>query len=110
MSCLSYLAALGVVVDRVSRGQHEAVLRRGLLSAWSAVVTIIHTAGFAPHAPDTHHLQSKRTDRVSQDHRDLHGGFQGSPTKMEITCFNLKLINESHNDQICFVVVGGGGG
>lgn len=60
MSCLSYLAALGVVVDRVSRGQHEAVLRRGLLSAGSAVVTIIHAAGFASHDPDTHHLQSKQ--------------------------------------------------
>lgn len=52
-----YLAALEIVVDLVTRGEQDAVMRCGFLSARSTGVAIIYTTGLAPHTPNTQHLQ-----------------------------------------------------
>lgn len=58
-----YLAALGIVVDLVTRGQQDAVLCCGFLSARGTGVTIIYTIGNTPHGPHTQHL--KGHDNIS---------------------------------------------
>lgn len=51
-----YLAALGVLVDLVRRGEQDAVLGCGFGGPWSARVAWIYAAAFAPQLPDAQHL------------------------------------------------------
>lgn len=51
-----YLAALGVLVDLIRRGEHAAVLTRGFRSTWSTWLPWIYTIGFGPQLPDAQHL------------------------------------------------------